>query len=109
MPSNTVYIGVKGHVTAIDHSGAAFELDRDSGGRLTLRGEILAGAPQRRDLPPDALTFPLEDPLGAEVHVAVAPHGQVDPLTIGTEIYEPAGNPGCGCWWLAFFHDPATG
>jgi hypothetical protein len=39
----------------------------------------------------------------AEVHIAIAPHGQLDPATIATDLFEPAGIPDCGCWWNAFF------
>ncbi len=95
--------GVAGHVTSVDHSGGAFELDRASGGQIVLKGEIAIGDPQRMDMPPGVPTYPLEDPLAAEVHLAIAPHGQVEPATIATELYEPAGDPACGCWWVAFF------
>jgi len=99
--------GVAGHATAVDHSGGAFDLDRDAGGRMTLAGEVGVGDPQRGDMPPGAVTFPLENPMGAEVHVAIAPHGQLDPRTIASELYDPAGDPTCGCWWLAFFEPPS--
>jgi hypothetical protein len=99
--------GVAGHLTAVDHSGGAFELDRDGGGRMTLRGEVKVGDPSRTL--PSSPTFPLQNPLGAELHVAVAPHGQADPAAIASELYEPAGNPACGCWWLAFFPPPPSG
>lgn len=97
--------GVAGHVTSIDHSGGAFELDRDAGRRMAFHGVVHVGDPQR-EMPPGEPTFPLEDPFGAEVHVAIAPHGQVDPATVASELYEPAGTPTCGCWWLAFFEPP---
>lgn len=99
--------GAAGHVTSVDHSGGSFELDRDAGGRMAFHAVVHVGDRQR-DMPAGATTFPLEDPLGAEVHVAIAPHGQIDPATIATELYEPAGTPTCGCWWLAFF-EPAAG
>lgn len=98
--------GVAGHVTSVDHSGGAFELDRANGGRMVLHGEIMVGDPPRENMPPDSPTFGLEDPMNAEVHLAVAPHGQIDPATVSTELYEPAGNPTCGCWWVAFFKPP---
>ena len=94
---------VAGHVTSIDHEGGAFILDRGTDGQMVMRGEIAVGDPQWPDLPPGAITHPLENPLGAEVHVAIAPHGQVDPATVATELYAPAGDPTCGCWWVAFF------
>jgi hypothetical protein len=98
--------GVAGHVTSLDHSGGAFELDRDAGGRMTLHGEVKVGQQQRPPVAEGSTTYPLENPMGAEVHLAVAPHGQVDPATIASELYEPAGDPTCGCWWLAFFESP---
>lgn len=95
--------GVAGHVSSIDHEGGSFILDRGTDGQMVLRGEIAVGDAQWPDLPPGAITHPLENPLGAEVHVAIAPHGQVDPATVATELYGPAGDPTCGCWWVAFF------
>jgi hypothetical protein len=95
--------GLAGHLSSIDHEGGAFVLDRETDGQIVLRGEIAVGDPQRPDLPPDGSTYPLENPLGAEVHVAIAPHGQVDPTTINSELYDPAGDPACDCWWVSFF------
>ncbi|MFV2062379.1 MAG: hypothetical protein ACC726_02555 [Chloroflexota bacterium] len=96
---------VAAHVTSIDHSGGAFELDRGTDGQVILRGEIVVAAPPRPNSPPgaDVLRFPLEDPAGAEIHVAIAPHGQMNPAALAIEAYEPAGNPACGCWWVASF------
>lgn len=95
--------GLAGHVPSIDHSGRAFEYDRSTDGRMTLTGEIRVGDPQRPDSPPGSINFPLANPRGAEVHVAIAPHGQIDPKTLASDLYEPAGSPDCGCWWNAFF------
>ena len=97
------------HVTSIDHSGGSFELDRSTDGQTILRGEIVVGQAPRPDSPPgdQHVRTALDDPLGAEIHVAIAPHGQVDPATFATEAYEPAGNPGCGCWWVSTFTPPA--
>ena len=95
--------GVSGHVTAVDHSGGAFELDRGTDGKMVFIGEIKVGDAQRPNSPPDSLNYPLESPMEAEVHVAIAPHGQLDPANIATDLYEPAGNADCGCWWNAFF------
>ena len=44
---------------------------------------------------------PLQNPLGAEVHVAIAPHGMVDPSNMPAQISTPIGNP--SFWWVAFF------
>jgi hypothetical protein len=96
--------GLAGHVTAIDVSGGPFELDRDAGGRMTFHRRIEVGDPERPN--PEEVTYPLENPLGAEVHVAIAPHGQMDPATVVTELFNPAGNPDCGCWWGAAFLPP---
>lgn len=95
--------GLGGHVPSIDHSGGAFEFDRATDGRMTLTGEIKVGDPQRTDSPPGSINFPLENPMGAEVHFAVAPHGQIDPGTMVAELYEPVGEPDCGCWWGGLF------
>jgi hypothetical protein len=95
--------GVAGHVSSVDHEGGAFILDRGTDGQVVLRGEIALGDEPWPDLPPGATTFPLENPTGAEVHLAIAPHGQVDPATVATELYAPVGNPGCGCWWVSYF------
>jgi len=95
--------GVAGHVSSVDHEGGSFILDRGTDGQIVLRGEIAVGDPQWPELPPEETTYPLSNPLGAEVHFAIAPHGQVDPATIAEELYAPAGFPGCGCWWVAFF------
>ncbi len=95
--------GVAGHVSSIDHEGASFILDRATDGQMILRGEITIGDPPWPDLPPGETTYPLSNPLEAEVHVAIAPHGQIDPATIATELYSPAGNPNCDCWWVSFF------
>lgn len=99
---------VGAHVTSIDHSGGTFELDRGTDGQAILRGEIMVGDPPRPNSPPgdQHVRSALENPLGAEIHVAIAPHGQVDAATLGTEAYEPAGNPGCGCWWVSMFVPP---
>jgi hypothetical protein len=38
---------------------------------------------------------------GAEIHVAVAPHGALDPELLPAQIKTPAGNP--DFWWIALF------
>jgi hypothetical protein len=38
---------------------------------------------------------------GAEIHLAVAPHGALDPVLLPQAIKTPVGNP--TFWWLAFF------
>ena len=45
---------------------------------------------------------PLENPLGSEIHVAVAPHGKALPGQDGwTQLNVPLGNP--TLWWAATF------
>jgi hypothetical protein len=43
---------------------------------------------------------PLENPYGAEIHLAVAPHGTLQPDALPTQITTPIGTP--AHWWLAF-------
>jgi hypothetical protein len=43
----------------------------------------------------------LLEPLTAEVHLAVAPHGALDPALLPDQITKPIGNP--SFWWLATF------
>jgi hypothetical protein len=60
----------------------------------------------QEQLPPRGegnVSHPLSNPMGAEIHVAIAPNGQLDPATIAEELYRPAGNPTCDCWWVATF------
>jgi hypothetical protein len=95
--------GGAGHVPSIDHSGGAFEYDRATEGRMKIVGAVDVGDPQLPDSPPDSINFPLENPRGAEVHVAIAPHGQIVPETLSSDLYDPLGGPSCGCWWGAFF------
>lgn len=45
----------------------------------------------------------LESPENAEIHVALAPHGALDPATLPGEFRDPAGSPFCDCWWVAIF------
>lgn len=96
--------------------GVSNQFSQDSGGEIVLNGatdgyvrivgDILAGQEQRSDLPPETTTFALENPMGAEIHAAIAPHGQFDATTIAEELYNPTGNPACGCWWVAVFEAP---
>ena len=66
------------------------------GPNLTLSGHI------SRQSEPFA-GFPLENPQDVEVHLAVAPHGGLDPEIMPEQIKTPAGNP--DLWWLALFED----
>lgn len=44
---------------------------------------------------------PLTDPLTAEVHLAIAPHGALQPETMPNQIQTPIGGP--EYWWIAAF------
>lgn len=44
---------------------------------------------------------PLTDPLTAEVHLAIAPHGALQPETMPNQLQTPIGDP--GFWWIALF------
>lgn len=45
---------------------------------------------------------PLADPMGAEVHLAVAPHGALEPDLLPEQIQTPT-QPGPDIWWLGLF------
>lgn len=64
------------------------------GADLTLSGRANAGGGQFAG-------SPLLEPRTAEIHLAVAPHGQVDPALLPDQITKPIGNP--SFWWLAIF------
>lgn len=74
------------------------------GSTLTLSGQISVGQPALAP-PPIFVGAPLQSPATAEVHVAIAPHGQLDPSQMPEQITTPVGSPACGCWWLALFVD----
>ena len=48
--------------------------------------------------------FDLENPQDVEVHLAVAPHGGLDPEILPEQIKTPAGSP--PLWWVALFETP---
>ena len=66
------------------------------GGSINVAGRIGVGESPFGGLP-------LELPATAEVHLALAPHGAMDPSTLPTELRTPEGSPACGCWWVAIF------
>lgn len=66
-----------------------------AGPNLTLTGHI------SRNTEPFAGAR-LDDPEGAAVHLAVAPHGALDPDRLPGQIQTPSG-PGPDIWWLALF------
>jgi hypothetical protein len=47
----------------------------------------------------------LDNPEGAEVHLAVAPHGALDPELMPEQIQTPTG-PGPDIWWISLFDPP---
>jgi hypothetical protein len=65
-----------------------------SGNRLTIAGRIGVGET------PFAAS-PLEAPATAEVHLAVAPHGEVAPSSLPDEFRLPTGP--MSLWWVAIF------
>ena len=89
-------------------SGGDLQLNAASDGYVMLGGEIRDGQPQVAGMPPEVVTFPLENPMGAEIHAAIAPHGQLDPSRLPGELYSPTGDPTCGCWWVAIFNAPES-
>jgi hypothetical protein len=76
-------------------------------GLVLLSGTINAGDPQQANMPPVVIAFPLDNPEGAEIHAAIAPHGQVDVTRLPDDPYNAMGNPGCECWWVGVFLPPA--
>lgn len=67
-------------------------------GNLQMVGHISSGQAQFGG------AAPLDNPAGAEIHVAIAPHGMLDPSIMPTQIKTPIGNP--GFWWTTFFFPP---
>jgi len=84
-PSGLAVFGVAGHPVG--------------GPKLTLSGGISTSHE------PFAPIFaPLTNPDGAEVHLAVAPHGGLDPEIMPEQATTPAGTP--DMWWTAVFLSP---
>jgi hypothetical protein len=73
----------------------------NAGGWLTLSGRV--GVGDEAQGPPGVVPYPLVNPDGAEVHLAVTSHGELDPATLPNEFRIPTGSPVCGCWWVAEF------
>jgi hypothetical protein len=72
-----------------------------AGGNLVLTGHIQVGQPAGG--PPGSTMASLSNPGGAEVHVAIAPHGLIDPSNMPAQTRTPVGSPTCECWWVAVF------
>jgi hypothetical protein len=68
------------------------------GGTLNLVGHIEVGEA------PFAGAAALDNPMGAEVHLAIAPHGVVIPELLPDQINVPVGSP--PFWWVGLFHAP---
>lgn len=69
------------------------------GGTLNLVGHISVGESQFGG------PFGLENPAGAEIHLAVAPHGVLVPELMPDQISTPVGSP--PFWWVARFLPPS--
>lgn len=52
----------------------------------------------------ESMGFDLENPRDVDVHLAVAPHGGLDPDIMPEQIQTPAGGP--DMWWFAIFEAP---
>ena len=70
-----------------------------SGNRLTIAGRIGVGETPFDH--PIITMAPLESPGTAEVHLAIAPHGGLDPSKLPNEFRIPTGTP--AHWWVAIF------
>lgn len=66
-----------------------------SGSTLTLSGNVSLNSEP-------FLGTELENPQGAEVHLAVAPHGALEPDLLPEALRTPTG-PGPNIWWMAIF------
>jgi hypothetical protein len=66
----------------------------EGGSTLTLSGRIEVG-----ETPFGGMA--LSQPRTAFVHLAIAPHGQLDPALLPTQITKPIGSP--DYWWVALF------
>lgn len=74
------------------------------GPELTITGHVNQRTPAFGGPNAETLGEALEqghDLAGAEIHLAVAPHGALAPELLPAQITTPAGNP--SFWWLAFF------
>ncbi|MEH6587767.1 MAG: hypothetical protein V7720_14490 [Halioglobus sp.] len=84
---------------ATDAQGGVYNIAGhvSGGGNLQMVGHVSTGETPFGG----AAHAPLQNPRGAEVHVAVAPHGWLDPSIMPDQIKTPIGNP--AFWWVAFF------
>jgi hypothetical protein len=70
------------------------------GGTLNMVGHISVGETVFGGPP----TSTLQNTYGAEIHVAIAPHGMLQPALLPAQFNTPIGSP--PTWWLALFLDP---
>lgn len=73
-----------------------------AGGNLVLTGHIQVGQPATG--PPGSTMAPLSNPEGAHVHMAIAPHGQLNPALMPDQARTPIGS--LSNWWIALFEEP---
>jgi hypothetical protein len=76
------------------------------GGAFNAAGHLVGGSTLQLDGRVSMNSTPfggsrLLEPLTAEVHFAVAPHGALDPSLLPDQITKPIGNP--SFWWIAIF------
>jgi hypothetical protein len=76
------------------------------GGAFNAAGHVVGGSTLQLDGHVSMNSTPfggsmLLEPLTAEVHFAVAPHGAVNPALLPDQITKPIGNP--SFWWVAIF------
>jgi hypothetical protein len=74
------------------------------GPNLTLTGHVNPGTPTFGGAMAETLGEALSqgfDLADAEIHVAVAPHGALDPSLLPEQIKTPTGDP--SFWWIALF------
>lgn len=71
------------------------------GGNLVLSGHISKNTPPFEPGPYTGQFNTLSNVAGAEVHVAVAPHGTLDPAQLPAQITTPIGTP--AFWWVSIF------
>ena len=83
--------------------------DPPRGGAFNVGGHVVGG-PQlhlaghiTKNIVP-AAGAPLTNPQGSEIHLAVAPHGALDPQSMPAQIKTPIGCP--PLWWAAIFLAP---
>jgi hypothetical protein len=80
------------------------------GGAFSAAGHVVGGPNLSLDGHVSMNTTPfagsmLLEPRTAEVHLAVAPHGEVRPELLPDQISKPIGSP--PFWWVAIFAPPA--